>query len=90
MSEYFGTDPNSPKSHLLSKEQNISWDHKERTIASLIDLGVPLRVAELATIDLRTILYTAQKNKLTPVQTARMMYDEVVRLYKRGNGRWRF
>ena len=87
MSDMFLT---SPESHLISKRENIVWDHKERVIQELMAFGVPLRPAELAVIDFRSLLYLAQHNKLTPFQTARMMLEEVERLYKRADESWAF
>lgn len=87
MSSMFLTNPDNPNSS--KKKENIFWDHKEKTIAEFIELGVPLRPAELAVIDLRTLLYIAQKNKLSPRQTAEMMLPEVERLYKKDDETWR-
>lgn len=86
----YGTNPESPPSHLISQKENIFWDHKEATIQEFMNLGVPLRPAELAVIDLKSYLYIAQRNKLTPEQTARMMLPEVERVYKRKNGTWSY
>lgn len=90
MSDAYLTTPGSDKSHLLSKKENIFWDHKEATVVELQKLGVPLRPAELAVIDLRSLLYIAQKNKLTPNQTASMMFSEVERVYTDAEGNWHF
>lgn len=89
MSSLFLTNPGTLKSHFLSKKQNIFWDHKEATVTEFMNLGVPLRPAELAVIDLKSLLYIAQKNKLTSKQTADMMLSEVKRLYKKEDGTWR-
>lgn len=62
--------------------------HKEATTAEFMKLGVPLRPAELAVIDLRKYLYMAQHNNLSPKQTANIMMSEVERIYKREDGTW--
>lgn len=84
MSKAFLTKPNSPTSHLIGKVQNVHWDHKEATIRELVKEGVPLRVAELAMIDMRGYLFSAQRNKLTPKQAAGIMFEEIERMYKAG------
>lgn len=88
MSEQFLTSPGSDKSHLISKKENNYWDHKEATVTEFMNLGLPLRCAELAVIDLKPLLFIAQKNKLTPKQTADMMLSEVERVYMKDDGTW--
>ena len=90
MSELFFTNPDSPRSHLLTPRENISFTHKERTVGEMVKLGVTQQIAELAVIDFRHMLHMCQKNKLTPRQTANFMYSEVHNLYTREDGTWHF
>ena len=90
MSDLFLTNPDSPKSHLLTKKANVSWDHKERTVAALIEMGVPLRCAELAVIDFRGGLYSAQKRRLSPHQTAQLLFQACEPIYTNKDGSWHY
>ena len=90
VSELFFTNPESPHSHLIPKQDNILWDHKERTVAELVAMDVPQQIAELAVIDFRHMLYMCQRNKLVPFQAARFMYGDVYQLYTRDDGSWHF
>lgn len=89
MSEFFLTNPEDPTFVPPTKrDTNRYWGHKESTVKELMNLGVPLRPAELAVIDFRTELYLCQRNKLTPEQTARMLLDNTKRVYTNDEGEW--
>jgi len=83
MSEFFLTDPDNLSDEEIEKRKptNISFDYKERIREHLREAGVPLRVADCATIDLKYLINECFAYKLTPFQTARMMISEVERIY---------
>lgn len=72
------------------KRTGATFDFKECVEAALIKRGAPLRVAEIACIDLRSIVTLCYHNKLTATQTAEMMWLQVEKLYKSNNGRWHY
>jgi len=82
MSEFFLTNPESPPSHNLTKKQNGSFAYKEQVESVLIKSGVPLEKARVAVIDLRSEVYKGMRDKLTPLQTAAGMIEDVRRIYK--------
>ena len=90
MSEFFLTNPDSPPSHLLTKKGNVSFDYKEKVQRALMELGVPLRPAELAVIDLKTYLKYGHAEKMTPKEVADFILCEVRRLYIREDGTWAY
>lgn len=87
MSAYY-TDPTNPPKD--KRQLTVIWDHKIDTTNELIKLGVPLRSAELASIDFTYHLTLCQKNQLTPEQSARMLLDIIKPAYTREDGSWRF
>lgn len=58
------------------------FTYREQVAAALMMFGIPLRPAELATIDYRREVLEYFQNKLTPKQTAVMMIDKVRQVYK--------
>lgn len=81
------TNPDNPS---IERGGIPTWDHKEATVYELQRLGVPLRPAELAVVDYRIMLYACQKGKMSPCQTANMMYDTVKTAYCNKDGTWKF
>lgn len=79
------TDPDNPP---LKKSAYVVFEHKESVVRELRKLGIPLRVAECAVIDLKSVLITCQNAKLSPQQTADMMSEIVCDKYMKDNGRW--
>lgn len=72
------------------KRTGITTDYKECVEAALIKRGAPFRVAEVACIDLRGTVTLCFHNKLTPAQTAEMLWQQVEKIYKHENGRWHY
>jgi len=82
------TNPNNPRN--IGHVDHRSWDYKEDVVAFLIKKGVPLRPAEVAAIDFKTIINTCYHNKLTPAQAANMLYDKAVEVYTNDDGSWHY
>ena len=82
------TDPENPRQ--VQHEAIASWDFKEDVITELQQLGVPLRPSELVTIDFKVVLNTCHRGKLTPKQTANILFENVMDPYKNDNGSWKF
>lgn len=85
MSHFYLTNPDKPPTR---KNEHVTFDHKEDTVRELHKLGIPLRVAECAVIDLKSALITCQNTKLSPQQTADMMSEIVCEKYMKDDGRW--
>lgn len=92
MSTYYGTTPEgtTQKSHLLSKQQNTSFDYKEKVTNELIALGVPFRVAEVAVLDLKDIMYECYHKKMKAKFAAVVMIDRVREVYTSKDGQWHY
>lgn len=83
------TNPDNPDPSLRPRPKN-DWDHKEGVINELVKRGVPLRCAEIASIDLRHLFIIAYKNKLPVDKTANMLFDEVKKHCTNKDGKWRY
>lgn len=61
---------------------NASFDYKERVCEALVECQVPVRIAEIAVIDLRTNINVGFHNKLSARETAAGMLKQVDKIYK--------
>lgn len=93
---YFLTDPENKNNSVFDNHKSITlrgsayWKWRDCVTKELTAYGMPFRVAEVAVIDLKNILYPCHHAKLTPFQTARMMVDRASELYKNKNGTWHY
>lgn len=71
-------------------KQISSYDYRYKVVGEWIQMGVPLRPAEVAGIDMGSAIHIAQQSKLTPKQTAKMLYNEVYNCYSDDNGKWHY
>lgn len=58
------------------------FGYREEVAKWLMTYGIPLRPAELATIDFRTEVHELFKGKLTAKEAAVIMVDKVRQVYK--------
>lgn len=77
----FLTNPDAVQSAPKKKKRNLSFEYKEDVARELIHLGVPLRVAETAVIDLRTDVTGGFHAKCSPADTARNLLLKVQQVY---------
>lgn len=80
------TNPDNPS---IEHGGSPTWNYKEAVMRALEALGVPKGTTDTAVVDYRTELYTCQRNKLTPEQTADMMYEILEQTYHTEEG-WKF
>ena len=66
------------------------WDYKEQFVVELQKLQVPLRPAEVASIGMTTQLSIAKDKGLTAAQTAKLLYNDVVKIHTNKDGTWRY
>ena len=80
------TDPDNPSG---VDKLRPSWDYKEAITKRLIELNVPLRVAELVVIDHSYAVTVCCVNKLTPFQAAEKIILEIAKQnYTNKDGSW--
>ena len=80
------TNPGIQPPWFQSKKSSIVY--KESVIASLTSIGVPLKIAEIAVIDLKFKVTTGYHRKQTSKETALLMIDMINRIYKYEDGTW--
>ena len=68
---------------------NASFDYKEQVAFSLVHYDVPLRIAEIAVIDMRYEVNVGFHNKWSTDLTAITMLEEVKRVYMT-DGKWHY
>lgn len=95
MSKLFLTDPdNQSDEDKSSQTRKLSgaafWRWRNRVVEELQHMGMPQRAAEVAVIDLKNILIPCLHSKLTPHQTARMLFDKASTIYKDVDGTWHY
>lgn len=86
------TNPRSVTETSASNARNAQKlvHYRERVVEQLItQMSVPLRVAEVLSIDKQFDIGACQRNGLTPQQTAKLLYDVACTLYTT-NDQWHF
>ena len=68
---------------------NASFDYKEQVAFSLVHYDVPLRIAEIAVIDMRYEVNVGFHNKWSTDLTAITMLEAVKKTYMT-NGKWHY
>ena len=80
MSDLFMTNP-GPFKKIRKKKPPSLFDYKEAVADCLMQLGIPLRTAEVAVIDMKSCVYAGHHDKIDPMDVAVNMEAEVRKAY---------
>lgn len=83
MPELNFTNPGEFKKNRKRSSRNLI-DYKEAVAECLINLGIPLRVAEVAVIDMKQYWIDGHHNKADPMDVAKDMEQTVRKSYRVG------
>lgn len=81
MSDLFLTNPGTFHKNRKKKPPSL-FDYKEAVADCLMELGIPLRTAEVAVIDMKSCVYAGHHDKIDPMTVAVNMETEVRSAYR--------
>jgi hypothetical protein len=95
---YFMTDPDNVSDELADKpkikRRGQFVRYCDRVVQELVHLGMPLRAAEVALIDMRHTAFVAYNDKEVPLTAAERIFNKAKDIYtdkdKDGNRTWHY